>query len=148
MLEDLTEDLNAPAKSNSTVTAGGGRKCTNPTKWWNHFKEVVVVAGTGGPQPGHNNGVMEVCHQTNRPCFHKLLKLLEVGRSCSDRLPRRRPWWMQDSDLNILLGTNQHNKLDEPEARIQVSKGQRGDQGAQGVGEKICKMYFLGFSSS
>ena len=42
-----------------------------------------------------------VCHQTNRPCFDKVLKFFEVGCSCSGRLLRRLLWWMQEGDLNI-----------------------------------------------
>ena len=134
LLDDLMEDLNNASSGTAAVRSVRVVEGSAQAQPEGGAQE-VVVAGAGGPQPGHNGGaqgVMEGLSPDQQAVLRQAAEVLRTGCSCSGRLVRRLLWWMQEGDLNIFQGAN--NKLNELEAWIQ-GEGQRGDQRAQGVGD-------------
>ena len=76
MMADLIEDLNNSSSGTTAVRSVRVLEGSAQAQPEGGAQE-VVVAGAGGPQPGHNGGaqgVMEGCRLTSRPCLDKLLK--------------------------------------------------------------------------
>ena len=126
MLDDLMEDLNRP--SESLVVEGSERAQPEGGA------QEVVLAGAGGPQPGHNGGaegVMEGLSPDQQAVLRQAAEVLRSGAQLQcGRLLRRQLWWMQEGDLNIFQGAN--NKVKRA-GGTDPGKGQRGDEIAQGV---------------
>ena len=120
LLDDLMEDLNNASSGTAAVRSVRVVEGSAQAQPEGGAQE-VVVAGAGGPQPGHNGGaqgVMEGLSPDQQAVLRQAAEVLRTGCSCSGRLVRRLLWWMQEGDLNIFQGAN--NKLNELEAWIQV----------------------------
>ena len=136
MLEDLMEDLQGspsrPIAAVRSVRVVEGSAQAQPEGG----TQEVVVAGAGGPQPGHNGGaqgVMEGLSPDQQAILRQAAEVLRTGVQLQWQAAP--PAALGDAGIRRpehLPGGHQHA---ERAGGTDPGQGQRGDQRAQGVGD-------------